>query len=78
MLHHETIGYVLGALESAEMADVERFLQEHPHTLPHLETIRRTLASLSCCCGEVGVPAGLAFRTCQAIRATHTMPPGDV
>jgi hypothetical protein len=61
------LGYLLGALDAAEYAEVEMALERHPHLRDELQLLRRRLEPLDAIPADHEPPAGLASRTCLCV-----------
>ncbi|MBM4000402.1 MAG: DUF1559 domain-containing protein [Planctomycetes bacterium] len=76
------LGYLLGALDAGEHAEVERALAESPELRDALDALRIHLAPLDQARGEHEPPSGLVERTCERVeweearRADPTGTPG--
>lgn len=64
------VGYLLGALEADEQAQVELELERSPQLQRELETIRARVEPLSWLEDDVAPPPGLASQTCDQIFST--------
>lgn len=68
-MHERLLGYLLGALESEEQAQVEELLQTVDQVQKQAEMLRRGLEPLE---GddheELHIPSQLAARTCRLVR----------
>jgi hypothetical protein len=70
----QLLGYVLGALEADEQAEVEKQLGSDPEQRKELALLRRQLAPLAALRQEYAPPPGLAERTCRFV-AEHRAAP---
>jgi len=70
-MQNELIGYLLGALDAAEQEAVDRHLESNVDARQQLEVLRRCLLILESGFANCEIPAGLAARTCQRIRASR-------
>ena len=67
-MQYDMIGYLLGALDTAEHAAVEEFLKSRGEACRQLEILRRGLRPLEPGLDVCDVPSDLAARTCARIR----------
>jgi hypothetical protein len=73
-MRERLLGYLLGALEADEQAEMERLLAQHPELQRELETLRAQLEPLAQDQQEFEPPGGLCERTCAHV-ARHGHPP---
>jgi anti-sigma-K factor RskA len=69
-MQNDLIGYLLGALETAERDAVDLLLESNTDARRQLEILRHCLVPLEGACEDCEIPASLAARTCQRIRAS--------
>ena len=68
----QLLGYLLGALEDNEQAQIEKFLDGDADLRRELATLNRSLAPLDAARREFSPPAGLASRTCAFVAQAAT------
>jgi hypothetical protein len=74
-MRENLVGYLCGALDDQEQADVERRVAADPKLRGELELLRGALSPLAADAGHCAAPVGLASRTCDAIfNAAHRSP----
>lgn len=66
----QLLGYLLGALDDNEQADIEKILDSDADMRRELATLNRSLAPLDAARREFSPPAGLASRTCEFVAAS--------
>lgn len=66
-MRDQLLGYLIGALDSAERTEVEKRLSVDPTLAHDLKVLRRSLAPLDCALEVHEPPGGLATRTCRLI-----------
>lgn len=66
-MREQLLGYLLGALEAHEHAEVERQLQADPRLFDELESLAASLEALESSRQEFEPEAGLAERTCAFV-----------
>jgi len=66
-LQEDLLGYVLGALDEEEAAEIERRLAEDPQGQERLAAISQALSPLAAARREYEPPPGLASRTCRFV-----------
>ncbi|MDZ4820300.1 MAG: hypothetical protein SGJ20_15140 [Planctomycetota bacterium] len=71
----ELLGYLLGALDSAEHKGVETELQTNAQLRRELELLRHSLVPLSFDPGHIDAPHGLAKQTCLHVYQAHCATP---
>ncbi|MCC6123770.1 MAG: hypothetical protein IT426_02310 [Pirellulales bacterium] len=70
----QLLGFMLGALESDERAEIEAQLESDPECRKELTLLRRQLEPLAALKQDFGPPVGLAARTCRYV-AEHRAAP---
>ena len=77
-MREHLLGYLLGVLDAAEQAEVERAIRRHPGLRQELDNLRLKLDLLETRRGGHEPPGGLARRTCSRIDdEICTPPPND-
>jgi hypothetical protein len=66
-MRENLVGYLCGALDDHEQADVERRIAADPQLRGELDLLRGALDPLAADAGHCMPPVGLALRTCDAI-----------
>jgi hypothetical protein len=69
-MRDQLVGYLCGALDEDEQAELERRLADEPRLSEELELLRRALTPLAADEGHYAPPRGLAVRTCDAVFAS--------
>jgi hypothetical protein len=81
-MHEQLVGYLLGALDPAEQAEIERHLSQRQDLQRDFEKLRCCLDPLHADRGHFDPPAALAARTCsrvqqeRAVRTAQVLPAG--
>jgi hypothetical protein len=73
-MREQLVGYLCGALDDHEHADVERRVAADPQLRGDLELLSGALAPLAADGGHHAPPIGLAAKTCDAIFANSRLP----
>jgi len=76
-MREQLLGYVLGALDEDEHAQVEEALRRDPQLQREVELLHDSLDPLRAGEGAYEPPVGLAARTCQTVE-THRPTPASV
>lgn len=72
--HEDLLGYLIGALEPGEQAEVEQALRDQPELQAELRRLQISIRPLESAKSDFDVPPGLASRTLQYVETERVRP----